>query len=46
MTMQRIRAVVKRHLARTGAIDWNRAVIDPRARRGRRHTWARIMSLL
>jgi len=46
MTMQRIRAVVKRHLLRTGAIHWNQAVVDPRARRGRRHGWTRIMSLL
>jgi len=44
--MHRIRAVVKRHLARTGAIDWNHVVPDPRSRRGRRHSWARIMSLL
>jgi hypothetical protein len=46
MSMHRIRAVVKRHLARTGAIDWNQAIVDLRGRRGRRHSWARLMSLL
>lgn len=46
MKMQRMLAVVQRHLSRTGSHEWERAMKDPRKRQGRRWSFRSLMDAL
>lgn len=46
MNLDRILAAVQHHLSRTSDIDWDKAVWDPRKRRGRRWAFEELMEAL